>query len=117
MRPYTSDGSPDTGCGATGKITANYGVFIDERDDLLEVNLTTGNYRFTSCSGFTMSGMRVIDQRGGVITLRHNAGDRRPLANIKTVVNRGTASIQVLSQGARFAITDQKIADNACGCE
>jgi hypothetical protein len=102
MRRYTSDGSPDTGCGATRKITAYYGVFIDERDDFLEVNLTTGDYRFTSCSGFTMSGMGVIDQRGGGITLRHNAGDRRQLANIKTVVNSGKASIRVLSEGARF---------------
>lgn len=100
-------------------LSANYDICIqdDGSGNTLEVNLTTGEYRFTSCSGFTLSGTGIIDQRGGVVTLRHNASDRRILATINMIANKGTASIQALSQGARFAITDRNITNNTCRCE
>ena len=100
-------------------LSSSFDICIkdDGSDNFLEVNLTTGDYRFTSCSGLTLSGTGVLEQRGSVITLRHNASDRRLLANINTVANKGTASIQALSQGARFAITDRNTADNTCRCE
>ena len=100
-------------------LSASYDVCLqdDGGGEILQFNSTTGDYRFTSCSGFTMSGTGVLDRRGANLTLRHNAGDRRLLVTVNTVVNRGTASIQALSQGLRLAITDRNIANNSCACE
>lgn len=100
-------------------LSASYDFCLqdDGGGEFLQFNSTTGDYRFTSCSGFTMSGTGVLDRRGANLTLRHNAGDRRLLVTVNTVVNRGTASIQALSQGLRLAITDRNIANNSCACE
>ena len=100
-------------------LSASYDFCLqdDGGGEFLQFNSTTGDYRFTSCSGFTMSGTGVLDRRGANLTLRHNASDRRLLVSVNTVVNRGTASIQALSQGLRLSITDRNIANNSCACE
>ena len=100
-------------------LSATYDVCLqdDGGGEFLQFNSTTGDYRFTNCSGFTMSGTGVLERRGANLTLRHNAGDRRLLVTVNTVVNRGTAAIQALSQGLRFAMTDRNIANNSCACE
>lgn len=88
----------------------------DSSGSILQINIGTGGYLFTNCSGFTLGGTGSVVIKGGVITLKHNASDRRILAKISTGPNKGTAAIQVLSQGITFTITDRNTADNSCVC-
>ena len=89
----------------------------DSNGNILQLNLTTGDYQFTRCGGgLTFSGTGVLTSRGGVITLKHHTSDRRVVATIVTVVNRGTASFHRLGSGAPFTIVDRNTANNTCSC-
>jgi uncharacterized delta-60 repeat protein len=89
----------------------------DSNGNILQLNLTTGDYQFTRCGGgLTFSGTGVLTSKGGVITLQHYASDRRVVARIDTGVNRGTASFQHLTSGATFTIVDRNTANNTCSC-
>jgi hypothetical protein len=87
----------------------------DGNGNMFLFNSTTGEYRFTNCSGFTLGGTGSLTKRGGFITLQHNAADRRVLARIDTTVNKGIAIIQLRSQGT-FIITDKNTTNNTCAC-
>lgn len=88
----------------------------DGNGNLLEINTTTGEYQFTSCSGFVIGGTGVLTRRGCTITLQHFVADRRVLATINTCQKKATASIRLLSQGRTFTITDRNTANNTCAC-
>jgi uncharacterized delta-60 repeat protein len=88
----------------------------DSNGNLLQFGSTTGDYQFTNCGGLTLGGRGVVTRRGSTITLQQNGPDRRILATFNGAVNRGTASIQVLSSGARFTITDRNTLNNTCTC-
>lgn len=88
----------------------------DSNGSLLQINSTTGEYQFTNCSGITLGGTGVISRRGSIITLQQNGPDRRVLAKIDGSVNKGTASVQVFSQGTTFTITDRNTLNNTCSC-
>jgi uncharacterized delta-60 repeat protein len=96
--------------------TFDFCIQDDSNGNLLQFNSTTGNYQFTNCSGFTLSGTGTLIKRGGIITLQHYAIDRRVLARIDGGANKGTATIQVLSLGTTFTITDRNTANNTCAC-
>lgn len=83
---------------------------------ILRINSTTGDYHLTNCTGLTLSGAGTLVRRGCVITLEHNAGDRRVLARIDTCSKRATASIQSLSNRVSFSITDRNTTNNTCAC-
>jgi uncharacterized delta-60 repeat protein len=88
----------------------------DGNGSVLQVNTTTGEYQFTNCSGLTIGGTGVITKRGNLITLQHNSTDRRVTATFDRAANKATASIQLLSQGRMFTITDRNITNNTCTC-
>lgn len=88
----------------------------DSSGNLLQINSTTGNYQFTNCSGFTLTGTGALTTRGSTITLQHNSTDRRFIARLDTASKRATASIQLLSQSRTFSITDRNTANNTCAC-
>lgn len=88
----------------------------DSNGNLLQLNSTTGDYQFTNCSGFTLTGTGTLTTRGSTITLQHNSTDRRLVARIDNSSKRATASIQVLSAGLTFSITDRNLANNSCAC-
>jgi uncharacterized delta-60 repeat protein len=88
----------------------------DSNGNLLQFNSTTGDYQFTNCTGFTLGGTGVISTRGSIITLQQNGPDRRVLARIDGGVNKGTASVQILSLGTTFTITDRNTLNNTCSC-
>jgi uncharacterized delta-60 repeat protein len=88
----------------------------DGTGNLLQFNSTTGNYQFTNCSGFTLGGTGAVTRKGNIITLQQNGPDRRLLARIDGGVNKGTASLQVFSQGTTFTITDRNTLNNTCSC-
>ena len=39
------------------------------------------------------------------------------MAKIDTAINKATASIQLLTQGLTFSITDRNISNNICDCD
>ena len=88
----------------------------DSTGSIFKFNSTTGDYQFSNCSGFTLSGTGTLIKRGSIITLQHYASDRRVLARIDTSVNKATASIQLFSPSATFTITDRNTANNTCAC-
>ena len=88
----------------------------DSSGSVLQINTATGDYQFTNCSGFAISGTGSLTKRGSTITLQHTASDRRVMAKLDGGTNKATASIQMLSQGLSFTITDRNTANNTCAC-
>jgi uncharacterized delta-60 repeat protein len=88
----------------------------DSSGNLLQINTMTGDYQFTNCAGLTLGSTGTLTKRGSLITLQHNSADRRVLATVDTSAKRATASVQLLSQGQMFSITDRNITNNTCAC-
>jgi hypothetical protein len=89
----------------------------DSSRDMLRINSVTGEYQFTKCAGaVVIGGTGNLIRKGSIIDLQHYAGDRRVIARIDGAVNKGTASIQVFSQGVTFTIMDRNTANNTCSC-
>ena len=88
----------------------------DSSGSILQINTATGEYQFTNCSGFTISGIGSLTKRGSTITLQHTAADRRVMSKIDGGINKATASIQILSQGLSFTLTDRNTTNNTCAC-
>jgi 6-phosphogluconolactonase len=86
----------------------------DSNGSILRINSTTGDYLFTNCSGFTLSGTASLIKRGSLISLQQFGGDRRVVASVDGSVNKATASIQF--QGMTFTITDRNTANDTCVC-
>ena len=78
--------------------------------------MSKGEYVFTNCGGFGAGGLGVLTRRGNIITLQHNALDRRLLARIDGGVNKGVASLQMPALGVTFTISDRNTLNNACSC-
>jgi 6-phosphogluconolactonase len=88
----------------------------DSNANLLQINSTTGEYQFSNCAGVTVTGTGSIRRKGGRVTLHHNISDRRLLAKLETNAHRATASVQLLTSGTTFTISDRNTADNSCAC-
>jgi len=88
----------------------------DSNGNILLINTTTGDYQFTNCAGFVLSGKGTLIKKGGVINLQHVASDRRVQATIDTTQKKGTASVQVFSPARTFTITDRNTSNNTCLC-
>jgi len=89
----------------------------DSSRDVLRINSMTGEYQFTKCAGtVVIGGTGTLIRKGSLIGLQHYAADRRVIARIDGAANRGTASIQVFSQGVTFTIMDRNTANNTCLC-
>jgi len=60
-----------------------------------------------------------VKMRGCVITLEHNAPDRRIFAQLDTCAHTGNASVETSppnSPKVKFTITDRNTRDNTCAC-
>lgn len=64
--------------------------------------------------GTSLSGTGKPVMKGCIITLTHNAPDRRVFASLDTCTKTGEASVQTTSPTTQFTITDRNIADNTC---
>jgi len=84
--------------------------------NLLQINLTTGAYQFTNCSGVMVGGTGTLVKKGCYVTLQHNSASVRLLARFDTCARTGTASLQVFSSGRTFSLTDRDSVNNTCGC-
>ncbi|HEY7914096.1 MAG TPA: hypothetical protein VIG62_19455 [Blastocatellia bacterium] len=83
---------------------------------IFQFNMTTGQYFFTNCVNFTMSGTGRVTMKGSTIHLVDTRTDRRVSATIDTPSRRGTASVQRVPSGPTFTVTDRNVTNNPCLC-
>ena len=99
-----------------GVITYNTCLQDNSSGYSLQINSTTGDYKFKRCSdGFTLTGLGSVTSHGSTFTLQHNPSDRRVTANWSTSTNTGTASLQLPVGTTVITITDSNITNNNCG--
>jgi uncharacterized delta-60 repeat protein len=98
---------------------ASFDLCIQDESNgsVLQLNTTSGAYQFSNCSGVTLSGTGRLMIRGGIITLQHYDSDRRVLANIDRSSRRAVASVQLLTLGRTYLLTDRNITDSVCLCQ
>ena len=101
-------------------IVAVFDVCVqdDTKRDTMLFNSQTGDYLFVRCGAgnVSLNGRGIARVMGGVITLEHNASDRRVLAKIDNSQKKGTASVQTFGPSATQTIIDRNTADNTCAC-
>ena len=104
---------PPASCGVTFDVCLQ----DDSNGNLLRFNTTTGEYLFTRCgTGFMLGGTGTVTIKGSIVTLQHNAADRKVLAQIDNAMKNGKASVQVFSLGTTFTITDRNTTNDTCAC-
>jgi 6-phosphogluconolactonase len=120
-------GSPFIGSGGYGTTITAYPprlcgpvfdmcVQDDSSGNILNFNSTTGEYQLIICGGTITGGNGLLSRKGCLITLQHNAPDRRVLARIETCQHKATASVQLLSSGTTISIVDMNTLNNSCVC-
>jgi hypothetical protein len=67
--------------------------------------------------GTSLTGTGKPIMKGCIITLTHNAPDRRVFARLDTCTKTGEASVQTGSPSKQFTITDKNIGDNTCAAK
>lgn len=81
-------------------------------------NTFTGDYIFTNpfapSGGTTLTGQGKPEMKGCIITLTHNAPDRRVMARLDACSNDADASVQAGAQKTSVTITDRNVSDNFC---
>ena len=98
-----------------GVITYNTCLQDNSSGYSLQINSTTGDYKFKRCSdGFTLTGLGSVTSHGSSFTLQHNPSDRRVTASWSTATNTGTASLQ-MGGATVITISDSNITNNNCG--
>jgi hypothetical protein len=113
----------------TGTVYYNYtppgsfvGVFDiclqdESNGNILQIHSPSGNYQFTNCTGFSVVGVGIVSQKGSTISFQHNTADRRLTAKVYIDQNKGNATMQSLSQGITFNLTDRDTRNNRCNCQ
>ncbi len=128
------------GWGATATVVTHpYNFCLQDDTDPNRVvmwNTFTGNYLFEcpTCfvppgskaaesaqpskgqtgGGSAVSGTGQMKMKGCIITLTHNAPDRRVFASLDPCTSSGTTTVENPVAKTRFVITDRNIADNIC---
>ena len=64
----------------------------------------------------SLSGTGTMARKGCIITLTHNAPDRRVFARLDPCSNSGTTTVEAPKTNTKFTITDRNTADNTCAC-
>lgn len=98
------------------RFTADTCIQDDSTGIVLQINSSTGEYRFSNCAGLMLSGSGTVVRKGSALTLQHSDSDRRLTAKIDTASKKATASIQLLASGTNFVITDRNTVNNTCSC-
>ncbi|PYT09922.1 MAG: hypothetical protein DMF60_01585 [Acidobacteria bacterium] len=92
------------GCGTGGTASCGFNVTLSLNGltivdvagsgSSLTINVTTGAYVFTCGDGFTMSGIALLNIKGGIITLQDNNGGRCVQAKIDLASGRSVATLE-----------------------
>jgi predicted RNA-binding protein with TRAM domain len=95
--------------------------FVCIQDDeniinFIRVNLTTGEYMFTSCQNFNLNGTGIVKTKGCSVTVEDIRPDRRVQIQVDVCLRRGTAAVQSFTANKTFPITDRNIDNNPCVC-
>ena len=90
----------------------------DSSHNLLVFDSQTGAYGFSTCGagGVSLTGTGSVQIKGNMVTLVHNASDRRILAKFDLNQKKGTAVVQTLGPTVTYTIVDRSTLDNTCGC-
>ncbi len=97
-------------------ITYNICLQDDSSGISLQINTSTGDYKFKRCGdGFSMTGIGSISGRGSDWNLQDNVGDRRVTAHWSYATSIGNASLQFPPGTTIITITDRNIGNNNCG--
>ena len=67
-------------------------------------------------SSNSLSGTGTVTRKGCIITLQHNAPDRRVFGQLDPCTNSGTTTIETPPTKMKFTITDRNTTDNTCTC-
>ncbi len=96
------------------------GVFTCLQDDssgsILLISTATGGFQFSNCDGVLFSGTGTVRVKGCVISLDASLSTGRVTARVDTCAGKGTAGIQIFSQGRTFTIMDRDTTNNSCAC-
>ncbi len=84
---------------------------------VIRLNTFTGDYAFGSNTGPVLAGQGKPVMKGCIITLTHNAPDRRVFAQLDTCKTSGSAKIETQTPKMNFTINDTNITDNVCGSQ
>ncbi|HWP44813.1 MAG TPA: hypothetical protein VNO14_16325 [Blastocatellia bacterium] len=113
-------GEPMALMGGGGGGAGGAGAFSCLQDDssgsVLLIDTATGAFQFSSCTGVVFTGTGTVRTRGCAITLSANLPTGRATARVDTCVGKGSAGIQIFSQGGTFTITDRDTTNNTCAC-
>ena len=85
--------------------------------NLLQINLTTGEYLFSNCQGVTVGGTGILLKKGCYLTLQHSSTGSRVQARINTCAKTGSATLQVFSPANSLTILDKDSSNNSCACQ
>lgn len=99
-----------------GPTTFDLCLQDDSNGNILVLNSTTGEYQFSNCKGVSLSGVGSLLKKGCLVTLQVNGPDRRIQVRLDTCSKLGSASIQLLSQGTNYTITDRNTSNDTCVC-
>ncbi|HYP25653.1 MAG TPA: HYR domain-containing protein [Blastocatellia bacterium] len=101
-------------------VTVNSGFVCIQDDEniinFIRVNLTTGEYMFTSCQNFNLNGTGIVKTKGCSVTVEDIRPDRRVQIQVDVCLRRGTAAVQSFTANKTFPITDRNIDNNPCVC-
>jgi hypothetical protein len=63
-----------------------------------------------------LSGTGTMIRKGCIITLTHNAPDRRVFSRLDVCTDSGSSTVEAPKTNIKFTITDRNTADNTCAC-
>lgn len=115
----SSGGNSKRGVNFTGLQAFDICLQDDSSQDTLQINSTTGAYKYTRCSdGRMLTATGKVTTQGCTITLQDFVGIRRVTAKVDTCGRRASASVQVRATVniLNVTITDRNTANNTCDC-
>jgi hypothetical protein len=117
------------GWGATATVvTGPFNVCFQDDSRAATVilwNTVSGDYSFRPPGGSSapptggapLTGKGTMVMKGCVLTLQHNAPDRRIFATLDTCKSAGSAAVEIPANKEKFTITDRNTTDNTCAVQ
>ena len=89
----------------------------DRNGNMLELNSTTGEYRFIDCrKGLILTGIGSVRIRFCKVELSASKPDHSITGLANTCTKAGTASVKIFPSNRVFTISDRDMTNNTCAC-